>query len=304
MKSDQVAYKYALIAVFLWSTVATAFKFSLQYLSVIELLLIASVTSFFILLLVLILQKKTHLVYTHIKQNFILVLILAALNPLLYYLILFQAYDLLPAQEAQAINYTWALTLSLLSVFFLKQKLRLIDIIAGIICYFGVLIISTKGSPFSLDFSNSEGVLFALLSTIIWSLYWIFSTKLKVDSTVSIFTNFLFATPLLLIYYICTQDILVPETTGILSAMYVGIFEMGVTFLFWLKAMQNTSDTVKIANLIFLSPFLSLIYIYFILHETIYISTIFGLILIILGLLIQQKNSYTKSNSKTKKLYK
>jgi len=294
MKSDQIAYKYALIAVFLWSTVATAFKFSLQYLSVIELLLIASITSFFILLIVLILQKKTHLVYTHIKKNFILVLILATLNPLIYYLILFQAYDLLPAQEAQAINYTWALTLSLLSVFFLKQKLRLIDIVAGIICYLGVLIISTKGSPFSLDFSNSKGVLLALLSTIIWSLYWIFSTKIKVDSTVSIFTNFLFATPILLIYYFCTQNIILPEITGILSAMYVGIFEMGITFLFWLKAMQNTSNTVKIANLIFLSPFLSLIYIYFILHETIYISTILGLILIVLGLLSQQKKSIKK----------
>ena len=69
---------------------------------------------------------------------------------------------------------------------------------------------------------------------------------------------------------------------------------MGITFLFWLKAMQNTSNTVKIANLIFLSPFLSLIYIYFILHEAIYISTIIGLIFIILGLLIQQNKSIKK----------
>lgn len=294
MNSDQLAYKYALISVFLWSTVATAFKFSLQYLSVIELLLIACVTSFFVLFIVLIFQKKLFLVYAHIKKNFLLVLILAALNPTLYYIILFQAYDLLPAQEAQAINYTWALMLSLLSVVFLNQKLRLVDIIAGIICYFGVLIISTKGAPFSLDFSNSKGVLLALFSTVIWALYWIFNTKLKVDSTVSIFSNFLFATPIIIIYYFSTQTISIPETTGILSAMYVGIFEMGITFLFWLHAMKNTSNTVKIANLIFLSPFLSLIYIYFILHETINISTIIGLILIILGLLIQQKKSIKK----------
>ena len=294
MNSDQLAYKYALISVFLWSTVATAFKFSLQYLSVIELLLIACVTSFFVLFIVLIFQKKLFLVYAHIKKNFLLVLILAALNPTLYYIILFQAYDLLPAQEAQAINYTWALMLSLLSVVFLNQKLRLVDIIAGIICYFGVLIISTKGAPFSLDFSNSKGVLLALFSTVIWALYWIFNTKLKVDSTVSIFSNFLFATPIIIIYYFSTQTISIPDTTGILSAMYVGIFEMGITFLFWLHAMKNTSNTVKIANLIFLSPFLSLIYIYFILHETINISTIIGLILIILGLLIQQKKSIKK----------
>ncbi|MDC0932640.1 DMT family transporter [Arcobacteraceae bacterium] len=294
MKSDQLAYKYALTAVFLWSTVATAFKFSLQYLSVTELLLIASITSFFVLLIVILIQKKSHLVYLHIKKHFALILLLGAINPLLYYLVLFQAYDLLPAQEAQAINYTWALMLSLLSVPFLKHKLTMPDIIASIICYFGVLVISTKGQPFSLNFSNTEGVLLALLSTVLWSLYWIFNTKLKVDSTVGIFSNFLFATPMIILYYIFTQPIILPETSGILSAMYVGLFEMGITFLFWLKAMQYTSNTSKIANLIFISPFLSLIYIYFILHEVIFISTLFGLTLIILGLIIQQRYNHKR----------
>jgi len=288
MKSNQLAYKYALAAVFLWSTVATAFKFSLQYLSVIELLLIASVTSFFILFVLVISQKKTLLVYNHIKENFLLVLLLGILNPTLYYFVLFQAYDLLPAQEAQAINYTWALMLSLLSVPFLNQKLQLTDLLAGIICYFGVLVISTKGAPFSLEFSNFKGVLLALFSTVIWSLYWIFNTKLKVDSTVGVFCNFLFSTPIIIFYYLNTQHVSLPDLTGVLSAIYVGIFEMGITFLFWLKAMKNATDTTKIANLIFLSPFLSLIYIYAILNEPIYVSTIYGLLLIILGLVIQQ----------------
>jgi len=294
MKSMESAYKYAFIAVFLWSTVATAFKFSLIYLSVAELLLIASLTSFFVLLIIILVQKKLNLVFLHIKQNFALVLLLGAINPVLYYLVLFQAYDLLPAQEAQSINYTWALMLSLLSVPLLNQKLKLTDIIAGLVCYFGVLVISTKGAPFSLNFSNTEGVLLALLSTVLWALYWIFNTKLKVDSTVGIFSNFLFATPIIILYYIFSQPISLPEISGILGAMYVGLFEMGVTFLFWLKAMQNATNTSKIANLIFISPFLSLIYIYFILHEPIYISTIYGLILIILGLFIQQKRSKRK----------
>jgi len=290
----QTAYKYAFIAIFLWSTVATAFKFSLIYLSVAELLLIASLTSLLVLFIIILVQKKLHLVFIHIKQNFVLVLLLGTINPVLYYLVLFQAYDLLPAQEAQSINYTWALMLSLLSVPLLNQKLKITDIIAGLVCYFGVLVISTKGAPFSLNFSNTEGVFLALLSTVLWSLYWIFNTKLKVDSTVGIFSNFLFATPLIILYYISTQPIVLPEVSGVLTAIYVGLFEMGVTFLFWLKAMQNTTNTVKIANLIFISPFLSLIYIYFILHEPIYISTIYGLVLIIIGLFIQQKFSRKK----------
>lgn len=241
------------------------------------------------LLVIVITQKKLNLVKEYLKKNFILVLTLGAINPFLYYLVLFKAYDLLPAQEAQAINYTWALMLAFLSVPFLKQKLRFADILAGIICYFGVLIISTKGEPFSLNFTNIDGVLLALLSTILWSLYWIFNTKSKVDSVVGLFCNFLIATPIVLLYFVLTQPIQIPPANGILAAIYVGLFEMGITFLFWLKAMQSVNNTAKIANLIFISPFLSLIFIYFILKEAIYVSTLFGLLFIIVGLVIQQK---------------
>jgi drug/metabolite transporter (DMT)-like permease len=231
--------------------------------------------------------------FVDIKNNTLLVLILGAINPFLYYLVLFKAYDLLPAQEAQAINYTWALMLAFLSVPFLKQKLKLKDIVAGIICYFGVLIISTKGEPFSLNFSNLDGVFLALLSTILWSLYWIFNTKSKADPVVSLFCNFLFALPMIFIYVLLTDSFEITNINGLFGAIYVGLFEMGITFLFWLKAMQTTNNTSRIANLIFISPFLSLVFIYFILKEPIYVSTLFGLLFIIFGLIIQQKKTIT-----------
>ena len=181
--------------------------------------------------------------------------------------------------------------LAFLSVIFLKQKLTLKDIFAGIICYFGVLIISTKGEPFSLNFSNMDGVFFALLSTVLWSMYWIINTKQKSDPIVGLFSNFLISLPLIIIYFVLTQPLVFPDIKGILAASYVGFFEMGITFLFWLKAMQSATSTAKIANLIFISPFISLIFIHFIIGEEIYLSTIFGLSIIIFGLILQQYKS-------------
>ncbi len=213
------------------------------------------------------------------------------INPFLYYLVLFEAYDLLPAQEAQAINYTWALMLTFLSVIFLKQKLFLADIVAGIICYFGVLIIASKGAIFSLSFSNLSGVLFALLSTILWASYWIINTRIKVEPIIGLFSNFLLSLPLIILYFIFTQEFVVPSLNGFLGAVYVGFFEMGITFLFWLKAMQSAQETSKIANLIFISPFLSLVFIYFLVGEKINISTVVGLSFIIFGLVFQQIKS-------------
>jgi len=291
MKSQNLAYKYALIAIFFWSTVATAFKVSLQYLSPYELVLYASINSTFVLFLVIVYQKKLDEVKQYIKSNFKISFVLGSLNPFLYYLVLFKAYDLLPAQEAQAINYTWALMLAFFSVVFLKQKLTINDIFAGIICYFGVLIIATKGEPFALNFSNLEGVFLALLSTVLWSLYWILNTKSKVDPIIGLFSNFILSLPLICIYFFLTQPIQAPSFTGLMAASYVGLFEMGITFLFWLKAMQSATSTSKIANLIFISPFISLVFIFFIVGEQIYLSTIIGLSTIIVGLFIQQLKS-------------
>lgn len=251
----------------------------------------ASIFSTLILFIVIVYQKKINDVKVYILNNYKKVFLLGLVNPFLYYLVLFKAYDLLPAQEAQAINYTWALMLAFLSVIFLKQKLTPKDIMAGIICYFGVLIISTKGEPFSLNFSNIDGVFFALLSTVLWSMYWIINTKQKLDPIVGLFSNFLISLPLIIIYFVLTQPLVFPDVKGILAASYVGFFEMGITFLFWLKAMQNANSTAKIANLIFISPFISLIFIHFIIGEEIYLSTIFGLSIIIFGLILQQYKS-------------
>lgn len=289
LKNQSLAYKYALSAVFLWSTVATAFKITLEYLSPLELLFYSSLSSLFILSIILFYQNKFDKVLLHVKTQPLLVLLLGAINPFVYYLVLFKAYALLPAQEAQAINYTWALMFAYLSVIFLKQKLTKADVLAGIICYFGVLIISTKGAPFSLNFSNLYGVLLALFSTVLWSFYWIFNTKSKVDATVGLFCNFLIGVILIGIYIVFIGGIHLPNLQASLGALYIGFFEMGITFVFWLKAVNLTENISKISNLIFLSPFLSLAFIHFFVGEEILLSTIIALLFIICGLIIQQK---------------
>lgn len=289
LKNQSLAYKYALSAVFLWSTVATAFKVTLEYLTPFELLFYASLNSLIILGVIVFYQKKWQKVLLHVKTQPFLILLLGAINPFIYYLVLFKAYAILPAQEAQAINYTWALMFAYLSVIFLKQKLSKADVLAGVICYFGVLIIATKGNPFSLNFSDLYGVLLALLSTIIWSFYWIFNTKSKADATVGLFCNFLVGVIFIGSYIFFTGGIQIPNFQASLGAIYIGFFEMGITFVFWLKAVQLTENISKVSNLIFLSPFLSLIFIHFFVAEEILFSTIVALVLIISGLIIQQK---------------
>ncbi|EAT12321.1 DMT family transporter [Bermanella marisrubri] len=295
MSQHQQAYIYALSAVLLWSTVATAFKIALEFLTPLYLLAIAVSVSAVFLLAVLIKQGKLSQALPHFQKQKKLYLLLAAINPTLYYIILFQAYDLLPAQQAQTINYTWAITLSLLSVPFLGHKLKLQDIIALIMAYAGALIIATEGDVLGLNFSNIPGVILAFASTLFWALYWIFNTRNQDDPVLSLFIGFTIALiPVWLIALVFSE----PVTwgwQGLLAASYVGLFEMGVTFWLWQTALHKTEHTAGISSLIFLSPFLSLVFISQILGEAIHSATIWGLCLIIAGILIQKLKGKSKA---------
>ncbi len=292
MTGEQRATLYGLGAVLLWSTVATAFKLALRYLTPIELLLYSGAFSTLLLGAILRVQGKLHLAFQCSRREYLLSLVLGLLSPFLYYLVLFKAYDLLPAQQAQPLNYTWAITLSLLAVPLLKQKIRWQQWLALLLSYCGVLVISTKGKPFSLEFTDPIGVALALLSTIIWALYWIYNTKDRRDPVVGLFVNFLCSCPFVLGLYLLTTEIRLPELPGLLGAAYIGTFEMGACFVLWLLALKNTENTARISNLIFISPFLSLIFISLLVGEKILPATLAGLVLIVAGLLCQRlKNS-------------
>lgn len=288
MNQQRKALLFGLLAVLLWSTVATAFKLSLRHFSPIELLLYSGVFSTLLLGGILWYQGKLKLALQCSRQEYLLSVIMGLLSPFLYYLILFKAYDLLPAQQAQPLNYTWAIVLSLLAVPLLGQQIRWQQWLALFVSYAGVVVISTEGDLLGLQFTSPLGVALALISTVIWSLYWIFNTRDGRDPIVALFVNFLFSFPFVFVYYLATSDIRRPPLEGLIGAAYIGLFEMGACFVFWLMAMKLTDNTARISNLIFLSPFLSLVFIYYLLGEKILISTFVGLILIVAGLLCQR----------------
>ncbi|MGF2733560.1 DMT family transporter [Marinobacter sp. DUT-1] len=289
MTDQKQAMMYGLATVLLWSTVATAFKLALRDLAPVQMLLIACSASVLVMALILKLQRRWHLVFSLSRRQYLQSVGMGLVNPCLYYFVLFGAFDRLPAQEAQPLNYTWALVLAYLSVPFLGQRLRRVDILAGLVCYAGVVVIATRGDVTSLTFSDPLGVGLALGSTLIWASYWIIATRDERDPVVGLFLNFLFGLPVIAVICGLTEGFGIPSGTSLGAAIYVGVFEMGVAFVLWSYAMKKAENTSKVSNLIFISPFLSLVFIYFILGEIILPSTYIGLVLIMGGLWLQQR---------------
>lgn len=288
-KSQSRAMLLGLSAVLLWSTVATAFKLSLQVMTPLQLLAWSGLFSTLVLAACVSWQKRWRELLQQWRKRPGLYLLLGALNPALYYLVLFRAYDLLPAQQAQALNYTWALTLSLLAVPLLKQKLQRLDLLAMTLGYFGALVIATRGQLLALQFDSTLGVALALGSTLIWALYWILNARAESSPAVSLLLCFLCGTPLVWGLMLWQGEVQWPGTQGILGALWVGVFEMGLTFMLWLGALRAATHVSRVSNLIFLSPFLSLVFIYLLLHEPIAPATFIGLGLIVTAVVVQQR---------------
>ena len=118
MEKQKQAYTYAIITVLFWATVASAFKISLRYLDFIHLLFYASIASIVVLFIILLIQNKLKLLKTYSKKDYLHSALLGFLNPFFYYIVLFKAYSLLKAQEAQPLNQTWVIMISLLSIIF------------------------------------------------------------------------------------------------------------------------------------------------------------------------------------------
>ena len=285
------AYIYAITAILLWSTVASAFKLTLRHTDYMHMLLGASAVSLVFLFGILIVQKKLYLLRTYSKKYYIVSAFLGFLNPFLYYIILFKAYSILTAQEALALNYTWPVMLVILSVPLLKQKVTLKSIFSLIISFTGVFVIATGGNIFGFRFTNPIGVVLALSSAVVWALFWIYNTRDTRDEVVRLFLNFLFGFVFILAVVLLFSTVIIPDTGGLIGVSYIGLFEMGITFVLWLKALRLSVTTARVSNFVYISPFFSLVFIHFFVGETITFSTVFGLVFITVGILAQHYKS-------------
>jgi drug/metabolite transporter (DMT)-like permease len=296
-----LAWTCALGTVLCWSTVSSAFKISLEHTTPLTLLWIASLSSclFLTLLSRHNAQWQISNLWQQIKVNkprpLFIIAVLALLNPVGYYLILFAAYALLPGQLAQPLNFTWPIVLLLLSSIINRQPLTILQYLALLLSFFGVLWIATQGNPLSFQSdANLLGIALALVSTLLWAVYWVISTKQIADNhyqpiallTLLFWIGSTVLTILVLLNYIIQPQTFAINNTAILGGIYIGIFEMGLAFVLWQIALANTTQPAILGNIIYLTPFGSLL-VLSIFVEEIHHSSWIGLVFIIIGIILQ-----------------
>jgi len=270
----------------------TAFKLTLNYLNPAMLLLIATFTAFIFLGIVVAAKGKLDVLKTITLKQTLNSALMGLFNPFMYYLVLFEAYNRIPAQEGVALNYIWPVMLVVFSIIFLKQKINLLSLLAILVSFAGTVVIAMHGNFTELKFSNTTGVILAIGSALFWASFWIINLKDPREAIVKMFVNFAFGAAYILIWNIYKQNIAAPAFYGAVGAVYIGVFEMGLTFVLWLTALKLSTNTARVSNLVFISPFVSLMLVSVFVGEKILPSTIIGLAIIVSGIVLSQYSQW------------
>lgn len=288
MKNSTKAVVLGATAVLSWSTVATAFKVALRSMTPFEMLFVACATSLLIFAVWMTASRSWGELRRLSLSQWGRFAVLGAVAPVAYYLVLFKAYDYLPAQVAQPINYAWPIVLAVMLAIFAHQPIPVVKYFGMAVSLAGVVFISLGGG--GVDGSLSPvGIGLAALSAVLWALYWILNHGMagKVSEVASLFLTFLFG-----MVYLALGTIVSPlpafSADALLAGAYIGAFEMGIPFICFGAALRLTDNPALINQMCYLSPFLSLFFISMVLGETIVASTYIGLVLIVGGLVFNQ----------------
>lgn len=288
MKSSFRPVLLGSVAVLSWSTVATAFKVALSQMTTFQMLFIACATALGIFTIWMTVTRSWHELKVLQARLWIRFAFLGLIAPVTYYLMLFTAYDNLPAQIAQPINYIWPILLAVLIALIERKPIPSVKYIGMAVSLGGVVFISLGGSAISGSVSVF-GIFMAVVSAFLWGLYWMIndSLKEKVSEISALFLTFFFG----MIYMLCGSIIYpIPQLSwsAIFSGVYIGAFEMGVPYICFGLAIRSTDNPALINQMCYLAPFLSLLFISIILEEPILPSTYIGLALIVGGLVYNQ----------------
>lgn len=296
MSGDRKALVLASVSVASWATVATAFKIALRQMDVVQMLTIASVTATMVFAVWLTVTGQWGQLRHISGRTWGKLAMLGALNPVAYYIFLFSAYDYLPAQIAQPLNYMWPILLVIMLAVIGRKAIPGRKYVGLVVSFAGLVVISVFGSAVGGLSISLLGVALALGSAFLWATYWLVNDRLKTEvSSESVvgFCGFLFGSIYMAgIASVWALACATPavNVSGLLAGVYIGCFEMGVPFLCFGIALRTTSNPVLINQLCYLSPFLSLALIAWVLGEPIAWTTIVGLCLIVLGVALNARS--------------
>ena len=284
------SYFYAFVSVFFWSTTTSVSKLLLHSISTMQVMAVSSVFAATFLLLVNACKGNLKQLRTYRLRDYLTIAGVGFLGMFLYRMLLFQGVARLLASQAMIVNYLWPIMAVLAGCVLLKEKLTVRKAVAVVMSFAGVIIVTTGGDLAGLSGSNLTGTVYCAVAAVFYGLFVAINKRLPYDSFVSMMLYNTVAAVCAIVATLCRGETLwltLPQNLGL---VWVGVCNTAIGFVAWDLAMK-TGDTAKVANLAYITPFLSLVVAHFLLGDPITVWSVGGLLVIVAGIFLQLKDA-------------
>ncbi|RSK25850.1 DMT family transporter [Bacillus sp. HMF5848] len=286
-RSSLTASLYATMSISFWGISFVSTKAVLGKLDPYSLLVLRfGIGSLFLLTLLLMLRIRLKVSINYIPHLIVLGILGVFVHQVL------QATALLTIDASSA---GWLISFSpvftvVLSMIFLHEKMSLSKAIGMILAILGVLLVTTTRSGQSFEVTMNIGFILMLLSTLNWAIYSILLKSLRIP-----YPSLLVTFYMSVLGFILTSPFIIRnrgwESLSLLTykewshLLFLGVFVSGIAYWYWGKALE-VLEASKVSMFLYLEPISTLIAAILILHEQVFLISITGGIIIIMGVII------------------
>jgi drug/metabolite transporter (DMT)-like permease len=241
-------YFYALGAILCWASLPAATGSGLDGLSVSELLVFSFVpAALYLTAQEFVISRRLHLPWPDMR--------LAALGILGifgYHGLYFLALDHAPLVEGAILTTTWSFWIVVFSCLMEKKRMPLPILAVALLGLMGAGLVVSGGQGLNFETRYLPGYLLALACGLIWSGFSVALSRIRPGRDyMPAFT--VLAAACSVIVYVAGRPQTLPSTEALLSALYLGLVPLGLSFTLWNRAV-TTGNMVVIGYLSYLTP--------------------------------------------------
>lgn len=289
-------YIYALITVFIWATMATVVKKMLFDIPNLEALAISSYFAFLFLLLVNVKNGMLKEIKKYSIKEYGIMSGLGFVGLFLYSALYYYGLTQLSSQEACILNYLWPIMLVVFSCIVLKESMTFMKGVA-MLCSFAGIIILSLGNNVASTGNTTLGMISCIVAAACYGLFSVLNKKMDFNQNISMMVIWLVVAICATILGVTTETWVSIKGIQWLGILWLGIVIDAVAYLLWALALKGVKNTAKIANLAYLTPFLSVILSAVFLKEKIELQALVALVFIVGGVVLQNFTIRKRDNN-------
>jgi drug/metabolite transporter (DMT)-like permease len=281
MKPLYSSHFFALLTIFLWSSIYILTKICLEYYSPFAVGLLRYGISGLVLLIVALI-KRTSLPQ---KSDIALVILTGACGFGVYVVLFNLGMRSITSATSSLIVSTTPIITAVFSHLFLGESLCKAAWAAIGLEFIGMLTLTLGSGAVSIN----PGILWTLAAAVLFSCYQILTRRLSRHYTAFAATAYsIIAAGLMLLVFLphTLQQLPGAPFKATTALVFMAALPTSLAFVWWAKALSLAKNTSQVTNYMFLTPFITALLGYFILRESLDSATLLGGLLIMAGLIM------------------